>query len=166
MLRKSAFVTTTLLDQIFNAVKELWTQKYITSVPGRLAAVIIVLDPAHPVEESHEPIELWSGILGEDDCSKWPEDRPWHNFAFAKARAAWRTKMSNHQMLSIPEMIQVGDFKYQGGIYVRNGLVVATSGLKTADEDVEVSDQFARMITVEVCKLAEASSRDKSSLFF
>ena len=164
MLHTSAFVTPELLDEIFAGFKERWTEKYITSVPGRIAAVILVLDPAEPAGVSPQPVKLWQGVLGEPDTSKWPYR--YNDFAFAKARAAWRTQMSNHLMFQRNcELIQKGDFKFKGGIYV-NGLVTATSGLKSADEDVDVSNEFASAISIEVSKRAYAAQNDKTVLFF
>ena len=166
MLNKSAFVTEDLLEKIFARFKDEWTRKYITEIKGRVAAVIIVLDPAHPVEESHAPVELWHGILGEQNPENWPKDRPYHEFAFAKARAAWRTKMSNHEMFMNLELIQQGDFKYEGGIYISGGLVIATSGLTRATDDTIVSSEFAREIHTEISQLWQQALADKDNFFF
>ena len=119
VIHKSKFLTPALLDSIFAQVRDDWTQKYITSVPGRVAAVIMVLDPARPVEISHEPVVLWTGIIGEQNPDKWPENRPYNEFTFAKARAAWRTKNNNDVMIeSHGELIQKGDLKFAGGIHL------------------------------------------------
>lgn len=162
MLNKSKFVTIELLERVFGRFKDEWTRKYITEVKGRVAAVIIVLDPA----VMQEPIKLWTGIIGEQNTAKWPEDRPYHEFAFAKARAAWRTGMSNHEMFMNPELIQEGDFKYEGGIYFSGGLVVATSGLAKATDDTIVSAEFAREISTEVRKLLVESLSYKEKFYF
>lgn len=167
MIRKSKFVTPEFLDRIFEKVKGPWTEKYITSVSGRVAAVIVVLDPAKPVETSHQPFVLWSGILGEQDTNKWPENRPYNEFALAKARAAWRTKMHNHIMFDThPELIQEGDFKFHGGVYAYDGIAIATSGLLTGHDDWEVSDSFATLIRAEMAKLVESAFEDRSTFYF
>jgi hypothetical protein len=145
MLNKSRFITPELLKQVFDAHSATWTKQYITDIPDRVAAVILVLDPAYPIGIAPEPRELWHGVLGEQDPKKWPEGRPYRDFAFAKARAAWRTQMDNHMMLLRPELIQVGDFKFHGGIY-RDGLAMGLSGLKTADSDLTVCNEFIAAI--------------------
>lgn len=145
MLNKSKFITPELLQQVFDAHSAAWTKQYITDVPDRVAAVIVVLDPAFPIGIVPAPIELWHGVLGEQNPKNWPEGRPYRDFAFAKARAAWRTQMDNHMMLLKPELIQVGDFKFPGGIF-RDGLAAGLSGFKTADDDLTVCNEFIKAV--------------------
>ncbi len=145
MANKSKFITQELLQSVFDARSAAWTKLYITDVPDRVAAVILVLDPAYPIGIAPEPRELWHGVFGEQDPRKWPNGRPYRDFAFAKARAAWRTQMDNHSMLLKPELIQVGDFKYHGGIY-REGLSAGLSGFKTADDDLTVCNEFINAV--------------------
>ncbi len=163
MLHKSKFITRGLLEEIFQEIKDEWTKKFITDVPNRVAAMILVLDPAQTAENSHEPVELWSGILGDQNPANWKHN--YHDFAFAKARAAWRTKMDNDDMFEYPELIQEGDFKYHGGIY-RNGLVIAISGLQTADQDVDRANEFYNLVSKKLIQLFKDTTADKTELSF
>ena len=75
-MKKSVFLTPQLLDECLELVGPALTQKYITSVPGRVTACIQVLDPLC----ENEAVPLWTGILGEKDLEKWPHD--YNKFAF------------------------------------------------------------------------------------
>ncbi|MES2314697.1 MAG: hypothetical protein V4524_02040 [Patescibacteria group bacterium] len=158
-LPESKFITTELLDEILAQEKDAWTQKYINE-GKRTAVVILVLDPSKPLGISPEPVKLWSATLGQQDREQWPKNRNWDKYVFAKARAAWRTCMSNHNMLMNPEIIAKGDFKYEGGIYVSGGLVIAVSGLAKAPDDTGLASEFHFKITSKVSALQEKSKEE------
>ncbi|MEI8249342.1 MAG: hypothetical protein WCG07_02505 [Candidatus Taylorbacteria bacterium] len=163
--RTPKFVTRTLLDQILAGHGPGWTETHIKN-EGRKAAVILDLNPCYPPEFSHQPVELWHGILGEKNPENWDPDRNYHEFALAKARAAWRTKVSNSVMFgSFPELVEKDDFKYIGGINER-GLVIAVSGLKSGEIDEQVAREFSKILATNVHANLTLSREDKSSFFF
>jgi hypothetical protein len=166
MSRKSAYITEELLNGIFKNHEQEWTRRYITSVKGRVAAAIVVLDPAIPVGSVDvDPPVFWYGVLGEKNMNLWPNDRPYLNFAIAKASAAWRTKMNNAEMLNCPELICQGDFKHEGGVWLHN-IAVGTSGLEKATDDTAISTQFAEDIYRKISPLHSAVLQTKNTEFF
>ena len=154
-MKKPMFLTPELLDQCLGIVGPALTENFITSVPGRVVACIQVLNPLY----ENEPIPLWTGILGEKDLEKWPHD--YNKFVFAKACAAFRTKLSGHVLNSTaPHLLTEDDFKFAGGVYY-NGIVVATSGLASWEDDLLVSNMFAGMIEALVIKAANKKLAEK-----
>ncbi len=156
----SKFLTTGLINECFAMIAPMLTERFITSVPGRVGACIVVLDPSPFLEEpsSHPPV-LWSGTLGESDITKWKY--PYNVFAKAKAELAWRTKMSNHiAMAAVPHLLTGEDFKFAGGVYL-NGICVGTSGLAKWEHDLFVSNMFAGMIDARVVEAANAKLAEK-----
>ncbi|HTK33235.1 MAG TPA: hypothetical protein VL335_01660 [Candidatus Paceibacterota bacterium] len=162
-MSKSKFVTAEMIEEIFQEQCADLTKRYITNVPGRTAAVIIVLDPVITVDSGLDPQVLWRGTLGEQEETKWPHK--YSEFAFAKARAAWRTKMSNIDMFKKPALICEGDFRFPGGVYFNN-LVTAISGFKTGDDDHIAAETFAIQINAKAGALFKAFLENSPPLFF
>ena len=165
-IEKTATLTRTATLEVFQMFGPLFTDRFITKVEGRVAAVITVLNPHYTRENSHHPTVLEDLVLGEKDASEWPHR--YNEYAMAKAEAAWRSARSNHLMFAgAPHLIEANDFKFAGGVY-DDGLVVATSGLKCWEDDLFVSQVIASAIKAHVIKAANVVLNEpkKEKLFF
>ena len=152
--------------EVFEMFGPLFTDRFITKVEGRVAAVITVLNPHYTRENSHHPTVLEDLVLGDPNVSNWKY--PYNEFALAKAKAAWRSARSTHLMFAgAPHLIEAKDFKFAGGVY-DDGIVVATSGLKTWEDDLFVSQVIASAIKARVIKAANVviNEPNKTELFF
>jgi len=165
-IEKPTLIRTVTLE-VFEMFGPLFTDRFITQVKDRVAAVITVLNPHHTRENSHAPMLLEDLILGDPNVSNWKY--PYNEFAKAKAKAAWRSARSNHLMYAdAPHLARTGDFKFAGGVY-DDGIVVATSGLKCWEDDLFVSQVIASAIKTRMIKASNAvlaGPKDTKELLF
>ena len=112
-------------------------------VPGPMASA-----------EKGKPVVLWEGAIGEPNKKKWQRD--YAQFAHAKAAVTFRTGMPAHKVLrDFPHLYKKGDFKF-GGSEIRNGIIVAASGLDW-HFDFMVSGAIAAMCHGLCLRVAEAN---------
>jgi hypothetical protein len=116
----SAFLTKEVVEQAVGMIKP-GIEALIKS-EKKVVLYIVVLDPA-----AGSKAVLWEAAIGDPDRKQWPRD--YAHFAHSKADLTYRTGLPAHLVLrNAPHLYQEGDFKF-GGSEIRNGLIVAASGL-------------------------------------
>lgn len=94
---------------------------------------LVVLDPG-----PRNGTLLWSGTVGEPDGKT-------YGYALAKAAVAERTGLDTSRLrMDQPHLYRTGDIVYPGGI-VRNGLVVAFSGVE-GEADEMIAEWFVSAV--------------------
>lgn len=116
----SAFLTKAVVEEVLGLMKP--CIEALIKREKKIVLYMVVLDPA-----ASGKTVLWEGAFGDPDRKKWPRD--YAQFAHAKAELSLRTGLPAHLVLrSAPYLYREGDFKF-GGSEVRNGLIIAASGL-------------------------------------
>jgi len=116
----SAFLTKAVVEQAVGIIKP-GVEALIKS-EKKVVLYVVVLDPTATTKTV-----LWESAIGDPDRKKWPRD--YAHFAHSKAGLTFRTGLPAHLILrNAPHLYQAGDFKY-GGSDIRNGIIVAASGL-------------------------------------
>jgi hypothetical protein len=117
----SAFLTKEVVERAVGMIKP-GIEALIKS-EKKAVLYAVVLDPtAAPAKAV-----LWEAAIGEPDRKKWQRD--YCHFAHCKAELTLRTGLPAHLVLrNAPHLYQKDDFKF-GGSEIRNGLIVAASGL-------------------------------------
>jgi hypothetical protein len=95
---------------------------------NRVALAVVVLNGNVPYTDGADLPEIWRGVIGEQDTSKWNGKNYMQN-AGLKAALTWRTGLPAHVVLRThPALLEMGDFKF-GGSDIRPGIIAATSGM-------------------------------------
>jgi hypothetical protein len=116
----SAFLTRSVVERAVALIQP-GVEALIKS-EKRSVLYIVVLDPAAAAKTV-----LWEGPIGDPDRKNWQRD--YAHFAHSKADLTHRTGLPAHLILrNAPHLYQEGDFKF-GGSDIRNGIIVAASGL-------------------------------------
>jgi len=105
---------------------------------------VVVLDPSKYFGSCQfEQAVLYEESFGEPR-EEW--ERPFDEFARAKAMLSWRTGMDTHLVQQrFPHLYNEGDITFGGGVY-RDGIVVGVSGVQW------FFDQMFAELTVSACK--------------
>ena len=112
---------------------------------NRNALHIVVLDPSKYFGSCgfFEQAILYEESFGAPR-EEW--ERPFDEFARAKAMLSWRTGMDTHLVQQrFPHLYNEGDITFGGGVY-RDGIVVGVSGVQW------FFDQMFAELTVSACK--------------
>lgn len=92
----------------------------------RSALAVAVLDPLTGEE-------LFTTTFGKLSREEWTAD--YEEIALAKARLAFRLKMSCRAAQQHPQLFQEGDTKHRGGIF-HNGIAIGVSGVESYIEEM------------------------------
>ena len=146
----SAFLTKEIVEQAVNMIRP--GVLGLINREGKLVLYVVVLDPAAKSGQAPGKAVLWEAAIGEQNRKRWP--RNYAQFALAKAELTLRTGLPAHLILrDAPHHYQKGDFKF-GGSDIRNGIIVAASGLDWY-HDYMVSGAVAAMCHGLVLAAAE-----------
>ena len=144
----SAFLTKEVVERALGMIKP-GIEALIKS-EKKVVLYLVVLDPAE--SKAGAKTVLWEGAIGDSDRKKWPRD--YCHFAHSKAELTLRTGLPAHLVLrNAPHLYREGDFKF-GGSDIRNGIIVAASGLDWY-LDLMISGAIAAMCHGFVIGLSE-----------
>lgn len=152
------FLTKEVVSSAVNIVEGAVTKAYAHKILKRQDMCIVVLDPAVP----YSPVvDFKSAVLHTERRwdSQW--EHPYDQIALGKAKLTWRTGMPSDEVhRSAPHLLQPGDVLL-GGSTVRDGLIVACSGVQP-HYDRMIAEWVASTI-IAMCidfRLADKSDTD------